>query len=173
MKRYNIDLSDKIVAITGAAGAICSSFSRELAAVGAKIALIDINLEGAEKVAESIRAAGGYARAYKADVLDRASLEAVRQAITQEIGPVNMLINGAGGNSPKATTDKEYYFPGDAADEGVKSFFDLEGSAIGRLFDLNFTSILLTTQVFSKDMAESGKGGVIINISSISVVVFI
>lgn len=95
-------------------------------------------------------------------------MEAVRQAITQEIGPVNMLINGAGGNSPKATTDKEYYFPGDAADEGVKSFFDLEGGAIGRLFDLNFTSILLTTQVFSKDMAESGKGGVIINISSMN-----
>ena len=79
-----------------------------------------------------------------------------------------MLINGAGGNNPRATTDKEYFFPGDAEDASVKSFFDLEGSAIGRLFDLNFTSILLTTQVFSKDMAESGRGGVIINISSMN-----
>ena len=168
MKRYNIDLSDKIVAITGAAGAICSSFSRELAKVGAKVALIDINLEGAEKVAAEIRQAGGFARAYKADVLDRESLEACKRAIVGDIGAVNMLINGAGGNNPRATTDKEYFFPGDAEDASVKSFFDLEGSAIGRLFDLNFTSILLTTQVFSKDMAESGRGGVIINISSMN-----
>ena len=106
MKRYNIDLSDKIVAITGAAGAICSSFSRELAKVGAKVALIDINLEGAEKVAAEIRQAGGFARAYKADVLDRESLEACKRAIVGDIGAVNMLINGAGGNNPRATTDK-------------------------------------------------------------------
>lgn len=167
MKRYNIDLSDKKIAVTGAAGAICSSFAKELAKTGAEIALIDINLEGAEKVACEIVAAGGKAKAYRADVLNRTSLEECRERIRSDMGVVNMLINGAGGNNPKATTDKEIYEKGDAAKEGLKSFFDLESSAIARLFDLNFTSILLTTQVFSEDMAECG-GGNIINISSMN-----
>ncbi len=168
MKRYHIDLSDKLVAVTGAAGAICSSFSRELARAGAAVALIDINLEGAEKIAAEIRAEGGRARAYSANVLSRESLEECRKKIEAEMGKANMLINGAGGNHPMATTDKETYEPGDAAAETVKSFFDLESGAIERLFALNFTSILLTTQVFSRDMAESGSGGNIINISSMN-----
>lgn len=168
MKRYHIDLSDKLVAVTGAAGAICSSFSRELARAGAAVALIDINLEGAEKIAAEIRAEGGRARAYSANVLSRESLEECRKKIEAEMGKANMLINGAGGNHPMATTDKETYEPGDAAAEKVKSFFDLESGAIERLFALNFTSILLTTQVFSRDMAESGSGGSIINISSMN-----
>lgn len=167
MQRYNIDLSDKKIAVTGAAGAICSSFAKELAKVGAEIALIDINLEGAEKVADKIVAAGGKARAYRADVLNRTSLEECRERIRSDMGAVNMLINGAGGNNPKATTDKETYEKGDASTEGLKSFFDLESQAIARLFDLNFTSILLTTQVFSADMAEQGYGN-IINISSMN-----
>lgn len=166
MRRYNIDLSNKTVALTGAAGAICSCFAKELAKVGAKVALIDINLEGARKVADEINENGGFARAYYANVLDRASLDECYENVLKDLGSVNMLINGAGGNHPAATTDKEYYEKGDIADPSVKSFFSLESNAIRKLFDLNFTSILLTTQAFAKGMVETG--GSVINISSMN-----
>ena len=155
MQRYNIDLSNKTVALTGAAGAICSCFAKELAKVGAKVALIDINLDGARKVADEINENGGIARAYFANVLDRASLDDCYEKVVKDLGCVNMLINGAGGNHPAATTDKEYYEKGDITDPSVKSFFSLESNAIRKLFDLNFTSILLTTQAFAKGMVVS------------------
>ena len=125
MQRYNIDLSNKTVALTGAAGAICSCFAKELAKVGAKVALIDINLEGARKVADEINENGGIARAYFANVLDRASLDDCYEKVVKDLGRVNMLINGAGGNHPAATTDKEYYEKGDITDPSVSSVINI------------------------------------------------
>ena len=166
MKRYNVDLSGKNVAITGAAGAICAEFAVEMAKVGARVALLDINLEKAQEVADKINASGGFARAYYANVLDRACLDECYEKVVKDFGSVNILVNGAGGNHPSATTDKEYYEAGDITDESVKSFFGLPNAPISKIFDLNFTSILLTTQAFAKGMVENG--GNIINISSMN-----
>ena len=157
---FEVDLRDKIVAITGAGGVICSEFARALAACGAKVALLDINFDAAKKVADEI---GPSAMAVKCNCLDKADIERAKEEINAHFGQVNFLINGAGGNNPRATTDNEYMTP-DL--EGVKDFFALEESGLKFVFDLNITSAFLVTQVFAKDMVQTG--GNIINISSMN-----
>lgn len=157
---FNVDLKDKTVAITGAGGVICAEFSRALAECRAKVALLDINYDAAEKVASEI---GGNALAVKCDCLNKESIVAVKKAINDKFGKVNFLINGAGGNNPKATTDNEYMTP-DL--QGVKDFFALDESGLKFVFDLNITSAFLVTQVFAEDMLKTG--GNIINISSMN-----
>lgn len=160
------DLTGKIAVVTGAGGVLCSVFSKALAAAGAKVALLDLNLEAAEKVAAEITAEGGAAKAYKVNVLDKDSLTACRERVRAELGKCDILINGAGGNNPRATTDKEYYEPGDI-DAQTKSFFDLKPDDVGFVFDLNFLGALLPTQVFATDMLGR-KGCSILNISSMN-----
>lgn len=157
---FKVDLSDKIVAITGAGGVICSEFARALAECGAKVALLDINYDAANAVAEQI---GNNAFALKCNCLDKEDIYKAKSAINAKWGAVNFLINGAGGNNPKATTDNEYMTP---TTEGVKDFFALEESGLKFVFDLNITSAFLVTQVFAKDMVKTG--GNIINISSMN-----
>ena len=157
---YQIDLSNKVVAITGAGGVLMSEFARALAECGAKVALLDINAEAAEAVAASI---GENALAVPTNCLEKASIEAAYETINRKFGPVNFLINGAGGNNPRATCDNETMTPDT---EGLKSFFDLEESGLKFVFDLNITSALLVTQIFAKDMVKTG--GNIINISSMN-----
>lgn len=160
------DLTGKIAVVTGAGGVLCSVFSKALAAAGAKVALLDLNLEAAEKVAAEITAEGGAAKAYKVNVLDKDSLTACRERVRAELGKCDILINGAGGNNPRATTDKEYYEQGDI-DAQTKSFFDLKPDDVGFVFDLNFLGALLPTQVFAQDMLGR-KGCSILNISSMN-----
>ena len=160
------DLTGKIAVVTGAGGVLCSVFSKALAAAGAKVALLDLNLEAAEKVAAEITAEGGAAKAYKVNVLDKDSLTACRERVRAELGKCDILINGAGGNNPRATTDKEYYEQGDI-DAQTKSFFDLKPDDVGFVFDLNFLGALLPTQVFAMDMLGR-KGCSILNISSMN-----
>ncbi|MBQ4160838.1 MAG: SDR family oxidoreductase [Clostridia bacterium] len=160
-------LDNKVCVVTGAGGVLCSSFAEELAKNGAKVALLDLNKDAAQAVADKINAEGGKAIAVDCNVLDKASLEAARAEVDAAFGKTNILINGAGGNNPRGTTDKEYYEEGDLAIEGLKTFFDLDPDGIRFVFDLNFTGTLLTTQVFAKDMAEA-KDGIIINISSMN-----
>ena len=160
------DLTGKVAVVTGAGGVLCSVFSRSLAAAGAKVALLDLNLDAAEKVAAEISAEGGEAKAYKVNVLDKDSLTACRERVRAELGKCDILINGAGGNNPRATTDKEYYEPGDI-DAQTKSFFDLKPDDVGFVFDLNFLGALLPTQVFAPDMLGR-KGCSILNISSMN-----
>ncbi len=157
---FQVDLSGKVIAITGAGGIICSAFAKALAANGAKVALLDINEEAAQKYAAEI---GENAIAVKCNCLDKASIEQAKAAINAKFGAVNFLINGAGGNNPRASTDNETMTP-DL--EGVKDFFALEESGLKFVFDLNITSAFLTTQVFAPDMV--GTGGNIINISSMN-----
>lgn len=166
MDNFTINLKGKNAVITGAAGVICSGFAVELAKVGARVALIDINLDKAQSVADEILAAGGEAKAYFANVLERASLDECYEKVAADFGSIDILINGAGGNHPSATTEKDVYEKGDIDDAAVKSFFDIASEPIRKVFDLNFTSILLTTQAFAKGMLD--KGGVIINISSMN-----
>ncbi len=158
---YQIDLSDKVVAVTGAGGVLMSEFCRALAACGAKVALLDINETAAKAVADEI---GENAVAIGTNCLDKKSIEAAKDIICQKFGQVNFLINGAGGNNPRATCDNETMTPD--LDSDTKTFFDLEESGLKFVFDLNITSAFLTTQVFAKDMTKTG--GTIINISSMN-----
>ncbi len=157
---FKVDLQDKIVAITGAAGVICSEFARALAQCGARVALLDINYDGAKAVADEI---GDRAFAVKCNCLDKEDIKKAKEAVRAKFGKVNFLINGAGGNNPRATTDNEYMFPDS---DGVKNFFALEESGLKFVFDINITSAFLVTQVFAEDMVEDG--GNIINISSMN-----
>lgn len=160
------DLSGKVAVVTGAGGVLCGEFSKALAAAGAKVALLNRTLAHAEAVAEEIRAQGGTAKAYQCNVLDREALDACHQAALADFGPCDILINGAGGNNPRATTDKEYFEPGDL-DAETKSFFALDREGVEAVFNINFTGVLLTTQIFARDMVGR-EGGNILNISSMN-----
>ena len=161
-----VDLSGKVAVVTGAGGVLCGMFSKALAAAGAKVAVLDLNGEAAEKVAAAIRADGGEARAYTCNVLEKESMEACHQAVLRDLGPCDILINGAGGNNPRATTDKEYFEPGDI-DADTKSFFDLEQKGVEFVFNLNFLGTLIPTQTFARDMVDR-EGCSILNISSMN-----
>lgn len=164
MAKFKIDLKDKVVVITGSGGIICGGIAEELALSGAKLALIDLNLDAAQKQADKINEMGGNARAYGASVIDKNSLEQAHQKVLEELGKCDILINGAGGNSPRATTDNEYC---DLENTVAKDFFALEESGVRFVFDLNFLGTFLTTQVFAKDMLGK-KGCSILNISSMN-----
>lgn len=162
----NTDLTGKVAVVTGAGGALCSQMAFALARAGAKVALVNRSTEAIERYAAEITEEGGVARAYQVNVLDRPGMEAVAARIAEELGPCDILVNGAGGNNPRATTDKEYYEPGDL-DAETKSFFDLDEEGVNAVFSLNFNGALITTQAFAKQMVERG-GGNIINISSMN-----
>lgn len=162
----NTDLTGKVAVVTGAGGVLCSMFSRALAAAGAKVAMLDINEEAVTNFAASIREEGYTAKGYRCDVLDKASLEAVHEAVLKDFGPCDILLNGAGGNNARANTDLEHYNPGDLEKE-VKTFFDLEQPGVEWVFRLNFIGTLLPTQVFGKDMVER-EGRNIVNVSSMN-----
>lgn len=160
---FQMDLSDQVAVVTGGGGVLCSMFSKALAALGAKVAVLDLNLDAAKAVADEIAAAGGKAMAVKANCLDKQSLSAAREEVLSAFGPCTLLLNGAGGNNPRGTTDDEQYNP-DL--EGLKTFFDLDPDGVRFVFDLNVIAALLTTQVFAKDMV--GKNANIINVSSMN-----
>lgn len=161
-----VDLGGKVAVITGAGGVLCGMFAKALAASGAKVAVLDLNEEAAQRVADEITAEGGIAKAYKCNVLDKESMEICHQAVLSELGPCEILVNGAGGNNPRATTDKEYFEPTDI-DDDVKSFFDLQQSGVEFVFNLNFIGTLIPTQTFAKDMIGR-EGCNILNISSMN-----
>ena len=160
----NIDFSGKVVVITGAGGVLCGDMAKAFAQAGAKVAALDLNEEAVKKVADACRAEGFICNGYKANVLEPESLEAVHQQVLADLGPCDILINGAGGNNPRATTDNEYQHE---AKEGQKTFFDLDAGGVDFVFKLNFQGTLLPTQTFAKDMVERKKG-CILNISSMN-----
>ena len=160
----NIDYTGKVVVITGAGGLICSAMARAFAQSGAKVAALDLNEDAVKALADELTTEGYICKDYKADVLDPAALETVHQAVTADLGPCDILINGAGGNNPRATTDNEYQHE---AKEGGKSFFDLQADGVDFVFKLNFQGTLLPTQIFAKEMVDK-KAGCILNISSMN-----
>ena len=162
---FHIDLSEKVVVITGAGGVICSTLAKAVGACGAKVALLDLNKEAAQKWADEIVAEGGIAKAYMCNVLEKASIEKAHQEILADFGKCDILLNGAGGNNPRATTDNEYFHQEDLGE--MKTFFDLDQAGVEFVFNLNFIGTLLPTQVFAKDMLGK-KGCSIINISSMN-----
>jgi len=160
----HIDYTGKVVVVTGAGGLICGAMARAFAQCGAKVAALDLNEEAVKKLAEEVKAEGFIMEGYKANVLDPEALEAVHQAVLADLGPCDILVNGAGGNNPRATTDNEYQHE---AKEGSKTFFDLDPNGVDFVFKLNFQGTLLPTQAFAKDMVAK-KSGCILNISSMN-----
>ena len=154
------DLNGKVAVVTGAGGVLCGEMAKALAGAGAKVAVLDLSLEAAKKVADEINEDRGRrtedrAIAVKCSVLDKRQLENARKKITAKLGRVDILINGAGGNKKEATTSEKL------------EFFDLPAGAIRDVLDLNFMGSLLACQVFGKDMAKK-KSGVILNVSSMN-----
>lgn len=173
MSTLTFDLSGKNAVVTGGGGVLCSGFSKTLAKAGASVAVCDLRLEAAEKVAEEIRQNGGNAIAVEMNVLDKKSVEAARDVIYYKLGQVDILLNGAGGNNPKGQTSKDTLTPEDIAEldengtiDGIKTFFDLDPDGISFVFNLNFLGTLIPTQVFARGMAKTG--GTIINVSSMN-----
>ncbi|MBQ7314655.1 MAG: SDR family oxidoreductase [Clostridia bacterium] len=162
----NTDLSGKVAVVTGAGGVLCSYFAKVLARAGAKVALLDLNEPAAQGFAKEITDEGGIARAYACNVLDKDICYDVADRVLAELGPCDILVNGAGGNNPRATTDKEYFELGDI-DADTKSFFDLDASGVGFVFNLNFLGTLLPTQAFARQMVGR-EGCSILNISSMN-----
>ena len=155
------NLKGKVVAITGGSGVICSALAKAIDKEGAKIAILDLNEEKAKALAKKLKHAKGYA----CNVLDPDALKAAHKAIKCDFGPVDILINGAGGNNPKATTDNEYAEV--KLPKETKDFFKLDKAGISFVFDLNFLGTVLPTQEFAADMIKR-KDCSILNISSMN-----
>lgn len=160
----NIDYKDKVVIVTGAGGVICGAMAKAFAMSGAKVAALDLNEDAVKKLADELKADGYICEGYKANVLDTDALEEVHQQVLADLGECDILVNGAGGNNPRATTTNEYHH--EATEDGT-SFFDLNADGVDFVFKLNFQGTLLPTQVFAKDMVKKGKG-CILNISSMN-----
>jgi len=165
--KESLDLTGKVAVITGGAGVLCSVMAKSLAANGALTAILDLNREAAEKAAENIvKEFNTRSIGISANVLDKSSLEAAKLIINEKLGPADILVNGAGGNSPAATTRIEK-LQGTVEENLSDSFFGLDTEAFDKVFDLNFKGTLLPTMVFTSDMVRR-KSGVVINISSMN-----
>ncbi len=160
----NIDFTNKVVVITGAGGIICGTMARAFAQAGAKVAALDLNGAAVNELANELTAEGLICKGYKANVLEPEVLKEVHASVKADLGLCDILINGAGGNNPRATTDNEYHH--EAQPEG-KSFFDLDPNGVDFVFKLNFQGTLLPTQIFAMDMVEK-RCGCILNISSMN-----
>ena len=163
------DLSGKVAVVTGGGGILCSVMAAALAECGAAVAVADLRKDAADAAAGRIKQAGGRAIGVACNVLEKESLQAANAQIEKELGPVDILINGAGGNHPKGTTSMEYLDPADLdqAKKDLVTFYDLDAQGIQFVFNLNFLGTLLPTQAFTRSMARRRKG-VIINVSSMN-----
>lgn len=160
----SIDFTNKVVVITGAGGIICGTMARAFAQAGAKVAALDLNEDSVMKLANDLTSEGFICKGYKVNVLEPESLKEVHIAVNKDLGSCDILINGAGGNNPRATTDNEYHHE---AKPDEKTFFDLDPNGVDFVFKLNFQGTLLPTQMFLVDMVEKQKG-CILNISSMN-----
>ncbi|HMA61373.1 MAG TPA: SDR family oxidoreductase, partial [bacterium] len=154
---------------TGGAGVLGTQIAKSLGNEGIKVAILDIDEEAAKEVVAAIEKVGGTALGIKTNVLDKESLQKAEKIVREKLGPVDILINGAGGNHPKGTTDNEFLHKEDLQDtkQDLKTFFDLDQEGIEFVFNLNFLGTLLTSQVFTKNMIDV-EGATIINVSSMN-----
>lgn len=162
-------LKGRVAVVTGGGGVLCSGFSKDLARQGMKVAVLDLRLDAAEKVAKEIRDEGFEAVGIACNVLEKESLESAREIVNKTFGTCDLLLNGAGGNHPSGTTTKDKLELSDLTEkaEGVKTFFDLDAKGIEFVFNLNFLGTLLTTQCFARDMVGK-ENAAIINVSSMN-----
>jgi NAD(P)-dependent dehydrogenase (short-subunit alcohol dehydrogenase family) len=161
------DLQGRTAVITGAGGELCGMMAEALAALGVKVAILDIQAEKGRARAAAIAGAGGEARCFQCSVLNPTELQACFEEIDTLWGPPDILINGAGGNDPRGSTNCEFLDPGEVAAPGLKTFFDLDYEGFRSVFDLNFLGTFLATRTFARGMLARGRGAVL-NISSMS-----
>jgi NAD(P)-dependent dehydrogenase (short-subunit alcohol dehydrogenase family) len=163
------EYENKVIVVTGGGGVLCSTLAESLAQQGAKVAILDLNIDSAEAVASQINSKGGKAIGLEANVLEKASLQEARKAVSEKLGSCDILINGAGGNHPLGTTSNPYFQLEDLENktDGFKSFFDLDPKGVEFTFNLNFLGTLLPTQVFAQDMVGRESCS-ILNISSMN-----
>lgn len=165
---FKVDLSGKVAVVTGGGGVLGAYFAKALAECGAAVAVLDLHQEPADKIANEINEAGGKAIGVAANVLDKEALQKAKEIIDKELGTCDILLNGAGGNNPRGTTDDEFYSAEAVKNnQDLKTFFQLDPEGVRFVFDLNFLGTLLPSQVFGEDMANK-KGSVIINVSSMN-----
>lgn len=149
------DVRGRTAVITGGSGQLGRAMAVALAQAGAQVAVLGRHIQTAQAVATTIQVAGGTALGIACDVRDRSALEQSRIEVRSAFGPVDILINAAGGNSPAASTSAE------------QTFFDLDTEAVNQVFGLNVTGTLQSSQVFARDMVECGQGS-IVNVASMS-----
>lgn len=163
----NTDLTGKVAVVTGAGGVLCSDMAKALARASAKVALLNRTVSKAQVYADEIVAEGGIARAYQCNVLVESDCKVTAQQVLEDLGPCDILVNGAGGNSAKANTDKEFYEAGDVDNSLLQTFFTISPENVSSVLDLNFLGTLIPTQVFARQML--GRPGCnIINLSSMN-----
>ncbi len=161
------DLKGKVAAVTGGGGALGGAMADALGRMGVSVAVLDVRLDQAEIRAESIRKAGGVATAIRCDVLDAGEVKQSYETISRLWEPPDLLVNGAGGNDPRASTATEFQEGGCLPGGAGQSFFDLEPAGVRQVFDLNFFGTFVVTQRFAEGMVAKGSGS-IVNISSMS-----
>ena len=164
---FGVELQGKVAVLTGAGGVIGSHFAHVLSQSGATVVVTDLKEEAAKAVADKVVEQGGKALALAVNVLDKDSLTIALDKVLSSYGACDILINGAGGNHPRATTTKETFAVGDEKQNDLLTFFDLDPSGIKFVFDLNFLGTLLPVQVFAPVMVQR-EGATIINISSMN-----
>jgi NAD(P)-dependent dehydrogenase (short-subunit alcohol dehydrogenase family) len=166
---FQTDLSGKTAVVTGGGGILCGAMAKALARHGAKVAVLDLREEAAAKVADEIAKAGGQAKGYACNVLETDGLRAVNASIGSDLGPVDILVNGAGGNHPKGTTSKEFLLLEDldSTVADLVTFYHLDREGVRFVFDLNLLGTLLPCQAFTREMVRK-KSGVVVNISSMN-----
>ncbi|MBM7541096.1 SDR family oxidoreductase [Amphibacillus cookii] len=168
LNNYGFDLTGKVAVVTGGGGVLGSYFCKALAKVGAKIAVVDLSQESAQKIADEVIKEGGTALGVASNVLDIDNLKEAKAIIESELGEIDILINGAGGNHPNGTTDDEFYsVDANKQNQNVKTFFDLDPKGMGFVMDLNVMGTILPSQVFGESMAKR-EGATIINVSSMN-----
>ena len=160
-------LEGKVAAVTGGGGALCGAMAVALGSMGVNVAILDKHLDNANARAKTITDAGGSALALACDVLNPDQLKKCRSAISKAWGPVDLLINGAGGNHPQGTTAAAFFDRQAPPVADGATIFDLDPEGYRKVFDLNYMGTFLTTQIFSRGMVEKGSGS-IVNISSMS-----
>jgi NAD(P)-dependent dehydrogenase (short-subunit alcohol dehydrogenase family) len=167
MNQDFFDISGKIAVVTGAGGELAGAISRGLAARGVKVAILDLDGGKAEICVDKIRDAGGTAKAFACDVLEKEQLEECNREVTSLWGAADFLLNGAGGNHPGASTEKEFFEFDDLDDTEGQNFLNLDMKGVEFAFALNFYGTTLPSRVFSKGMIRKKSGG-IVNISSMN-----
>lgn len=166
VRKFN--LAGKVAVVTGGGGVLGSYFCKALADAGAKVAVMDLQKESSDRIANEINQVGGKAIGVSANVLKVETLKEAKIEIEKKLGPVDILLNGAGGNNPKGTSDDEFYdLEKVKQDPELKTFFDLDSKGISFVMDLNFLGTLLPSQVFGKGMADRDDT-TIINVSSMN-----
>jgi NAD(P)-dependent dehydrogenase (short-subunit alcohol dehydrogenase family) len=155
---------NKIAVVTGAGGTLCSAVAQDLAARGARVALVGRTLAKLESVAAEILAAGGTALPVAADVTDRQAVEQVRTIVEQALGPCTLLVNGAGGNQSEAVTSTTEFTPAElAADkpDALRGFFNLDLDHFQSVIYANTLGTVVPCQVFGRTMAQAGQGAIV------------